>query len=751
MSRLSRHSVVWCTLLSCLLIFSCTKKENADAEDAFYQDKPFWQEYHDAYPVGNNAGENEVRQIMADQDGNVWIATAAGIFEKTKESRAWTKIITGEDDGPAYAVAEDTSGVVWLGTWNGLYKTENNSVSKIAGPAGPISAICATVDGIFAIGPNGFWMNKGQGFVKKETKIARSVRDVISDQNHGLWIATDVGLYHWREQKTDHFYKTDALISGYTKGLALDDRKKLWIGGLGGVTIQNAEKKEKELRPADGIPSTYVTAVRYAPDSSMWVGSQAGVVRYRPDGTHSLLISRRWLMHDQVNSIAFDKEGTAWIATPGGVSAIRKRKMTLAQKNDFFYDVLMKRHIRAPWIAGQAHLKVAGDTTSWEPEDDDNDGEYTGNYLAMESFRYAATKHPVAKQNAKKGFGFLKLLQEVTDTDGFFARTIIPADWTHMHDENRTFTEREKADELVKEPRFKPVEVRWHKSKDGKWLWKGDTSSDEMCGHMFGYYYYYTLVADEAEKKVVAAHVAKIVDYLMAHNLNLVDVDGTPTRWSVWSPDQINREPEWLPDRNQNSMEMLTFLKLAYFMTQNQKYEKEYLRLIKKEHYLENMKEVTKQNPAWLIYFDLVLQAYLYPILINCEKDPEKVKFYKEHLEEWFTKRKADHNPLINFIYCNALNKKAELQNSVDFLVDTPLDLIDWPIDHRRREDISVVRTPILEDEQVNQLQPASIRMTVRWDKNPWTLAGGNPQVEREPVFWLLPYWMGRYQGMISK
>ena len=56
-----------------------------------------------------------------------------------------------------------------------------------------------------------------------------------------------------------------------------------------------------------------------------------------------------------------------------------------------------------------------------------------------------------------------------------------------------------------------------------------------------------------------------------------------------------------------------------------------------------------------------------------------------------------------------------------------------------------------MEDEQVSALQPASIRLTVRWDKNPWTLSGGNPQVEREPVFWLLPYWMGRYLGMISK
>ncbi|WP_221390064.1 two-component regulator propeller domain-containing protein [Dyadobacter sp. NIV53] len=732
-----------------MAFISCERKREAVSEKTDYQDVAFWQEYHEAYPVDSQTGANEVRSITVDDQSDIWIATKAGIFQKKKNTNKWVEILSKEDKGPAFAVTAE-KGVVWLGVWNGLYRFQNHKLTKVAGPVGPISAICITGKVVFVLGPNGFWIDKGNGFIRQKDQISRSVRDVISDNHNGLWIATDVGLFHWTENGTTHYYKADELISGYAKGLAIDTEQKLWVGGLGGVTIRANNKKEKELKPENGIPSVYVTSVKYAPDSSMWVGTQTGLVRYRADGSHSVRFTRRWLMDDQVNDIAFDRDGNAWIATQQGVSVIKKKKMTLAQKSDFFYDVLMKRHIRAPWIAGQAHLEIAGDTTSWKPEDDDNDGEYTGNYLAMESFRYAATKNREAKENAKRAFGFLKLLKEVTGTTGFFARTIVPSDWKSVHDGNRTFTERERADELVKEPRFKPVEIRWHKSADGKWLWKGDTSSDEMCGHMFGYFFYYTLVADETEKKIIAAHVADIVDHLMKNNLNLVDIDGTHTRWSVWSPDKLNRDPEWLPDRNQNSMEMLTFLKLANHMTGQEKYQKEYLRLINEEHYLENMAEVTKQNPAWLIYFDVVLQAYLYPILMKCEKDPERLNFYRNHLEEWFEKRKADHNPLINFIYDYSLDKKSELNNSVDFLIDTPLDLIDWPIDHSKREDIKVVRTPVLEDVQVSELQPASLRMAVRWDKNPWTLAGGDPHTEREPVFWLLPYWMGRYLGMIK-
>jgi hypothetical protein len=46
----------------------------------------------------------------------------------------------------------------------------------------------------------------------------------------------------------------------------------------------------------------------------------------------------------------------------------------------------------------------------------------------MESFRYAVTKDEDAHIKANKAFQFLKLLQDVTSTEGFFARTIVPAD-----------------------------------------------------------------------------------------------------------------------------------------------------------------------------------------------------------------------------------------------------------------------------------------------------------------------------------
>ena len=599
---------------------------------------------------------------------------------------------------------------------------------------------------------DGVWLYTRDKWEEKKYGIAHSVRAAISDGEKGLWIGTDVGLYHCNQNMTRIFNANEDLISAAVRGLAFSDEGSLWVGGIGGVTIRDKDQKTNEKLPKDGIPNAIVNVVKKGPDGSMWVGTDYGITRFAPNSdAYSVLLGRRWLLSNKIRDISFDKYGTAWVATAKGVSAIKNKEMTLADKADYFYGQLMKHHVRDPWIISRSRLTVAGDTTTIEAEDDDNDGEYTSMYLAMESFRYATTKSEEAKERAKKAFDFLHLLREVTEIDGFFARTVIPVSWKKSHDMNRTYTEQERAEEMIENPRQKFVEERWHLSKDGKWKWKGDTSSDELCGHLFGYYCYYTLVADEKEKLRVANHFKKIMDHLIRHNFNLVGVDGTPTKWGVWSPDALNRDPDWIPEKALNSLELLSFLKFTYHITKDEKYQKEYLKLIRDEGYLENAKKLNEINAAWETYFDIYMALYIYPPLVEYEQDPQLKEDYRVHLDQWFNKFKKTKSPLINFTYNLLTQGDDELDNSILFLKDVPLDLIDWEIDNGRREDLQMARRPILEEEQVDRLRPPSEYRTMRWDQNPYIAKTGNSSQLREPVFWLLPYWMGRYLKLIKE
>jgi ligand-binding sensor domain-containing protein len=283
-------------------------------------------------------------------------------------------------------------------------------------------------EGVYALGPYGVWQYKNNEWEKKKYDIARSVRDAVSDSNEGLWVATDVGLYHCKDIQTELYQDENELISCYLQGISFNQDGELWVGGLGGVTVRKGTEKKQIITSKEGMPSAYVNSVSMSPDGTMWIGTDVGTVRYYEDGTHSLRFSKRWLVDDKVNDIAFDKEGNAWIATANGVSAIKRRTMTLAEKEKFYYDFLMRKHIREPWIAAGTRLVVPGDTATSVPNDDDNDGQYTSMYLAMESLRYAATNNKDAQEKARRAFDFLKYLQEVTETDGFFARTIVLLD-----------------------------------------------------------------------------------------------------------------------------------------------------------------------------------------------------------------------------------------------------------------------------------------------------------------------------------
>tara|TARA_R110002167_G_scaffold49412_18_gene144759 strand:- start:1129 stop:3384 length:2256 start_codon:yes stop_codon:yes gene_type:complete len=742
-------------LLSFAFLFSCADQRKIDAEtlvanNSPYVDLPFGQEYHEGFVIGdNNLDANNVRAIQPDFKGNIWIATKGGIYQKQADSKLWNLMITGAGQGPAYDIEVADDQYIWMATWNGVYAYHSGNIVKMEGPKPPIAKVVSTKEGIYALGPYGIWLYDGIQWVKKPFNTASSIRAVLSDNNKGLWIGTDVGLFHCNDGHTEVFQKNEDLVSAGVGGLDFDNHGDLWVACMGGITIRNHMGTVATKRPKDGITNANINVVRKANDGRMWVGTDYGITRFIPgEEDYSVRLGKRWLMSDEVRDIAFDTKGTAWIATANGVSAIKKMQMTLSEKADFFYDKLIARHVREPWIIARTRLAVPGDTASIVPEDDDNDGEFTSNYLAMESFRYATTKDPQAKERARKAFDFLHFLREVTEGDGFFARTIIPISWNRSHDMNRTYTERELAEEIIENPRQKSVEKRWHVSKDGKWKWKGDTSSDELCGHLFGYYCYYNLVADEKEKQRVADHFSKIMDHLIQNDFNLIDVDGKPTKWGIWSPKMLNYNPDWAPEKALNSLELLSFLKFTYHITKNEKYQNEYLKLIKDEGYLENTKMMHDTNPAWETYFDIYMTLYLYPPLINYEADPMIKKVYQDNMDEWFAKHKRSKSPMVNFTYNLLAGNADELDNSIAFLKDAPLDLVDWDIDNGKREDLRMVRFPILEDLQVG-LRPPSEYRTVRWDQNPFLAVSGDPAQEKEPVYWLLPYWMGRYTKLI--
>ncbi len=713
------------------------------------KDQPFTQEYHIPYSLSTEK-QNNVSAITVDIADNVWAGTKAGLFKLNKQTGIWNSMLDSINQGPINDLFIDSKGVLWVAAWNGVFVFEKMKQTKIEGIIGPIGAVSEIEGSIIAIGSMGIWEKVNGNWKKEEITFSRAIRKLIPDRNAGYYLATGKGLYHKKENKIKLFQKEDEILSDNIQGFDYSEDGTLWVGGLGGISLYRNDKWIKTFNPKDGLPNIWVQSVKKSPDGTMWVGTKLGVTRF--DGeSWSLRHSRRWLLSDDVRDIAFDKNGNAWIATSKGVSAIMKRDMTLEQKFDYYYSIMKRRHVRPPYLVEACILKIPGDTTSWAPRDDDNDGQYTSMYLAMESYRYAVTKNPEAKENAHKAFNAMKFLQTVTETDGFVARTVIPSDWKSMADANRTISDREWAEILLDEPRESRIEDMWQLSSDGKWLWKRGTSSDEITGHMYGYFIYYELIARGEERERVRNHILKIVDYIIDGGYNFIDIDGKHTKWGVWAPEYLNDNPDWATEKGINSVEILSYLKLAYHVSGDEKYQKEFYKLFDDHNYRDNIVKAKSTIKSWITYIDDELLALAYPVLVEYETDPEVKKLIEQSVEQWYSVLKKDDNPYFYLLYNGFTEKKTNIERSIFLLQDNPLDLIGWLIDNTKREDLLVTRNPIMEHIQTNKLVPPSERGIMRWDHNPWQAITGNGGLtERDGVSWMLAYWVGRYYNLIK-
>lgn len=713
------------------------------------KDKPFAQEYHKPYPLETN-GQNNVKAIVVDNSDDVWAGTKAGLFKLNKSANVWEPILDKENQGPINDLFIDSNGLLWIAAWNGLFVINNSKAKKVSEITDPIGVVSEVNGSIIAMGPEGLWTKENENWKKEKISYSKAVRKLLADGNNGYYLATGKGLYHKNRDQIKLFQKEDEILTDNVSGLAYTNDGELWVGGLGGISVYKNDEWIKTYTPKEGLPTIRIRSVKKAPDGIMWVGTALGVTRFNGK-TWSLRHSRRWLLSDDVRDIAFDSKGNGWIATGKGVSVIMKKQMTLKQKFDHYYGIMKRRHVREPYLVEKCGFSSPGDTTTWLPRDDDNDGQYTSMYLAMESYRYAVTKDPEAKENAGKAFNALQFLQTVTETDGFVARTVVPTSWKRMTDANRTITDRQWAEIILNEPRESRIEDMWRTSSDGKWLWKRGTSSDEITGHMYGYFIYYELAAEGAERERVRDHILKIVDHIIDGGYVFIDIDGKHTKWGVWAPEYLNDDPDWATERGINSLEILSFLKLAYHVSNDEKYQKEFYKLFNDHHYRDNIKQAKSTIKSWITFIDDELLALTYPVLVEYETDPEVKKVIKKSVEQWYSVLKNDDNPYFYFLYDGFTGKNLNVEKSIFLLQDNPLDLIRWRVDNSKREDMQLTRKPILEDIQTSRLVPPSERGIMRWDNNPWSaVQGDGGYSESDGVYWMLAYWVGRYYGFIE-
>ncbi len=495
----------------------------------------------------------------------------------------------------------------------------------------------------------------------------------------------------------------------------------LGFAALCAVSFAQTPQKFRTFYSLDAAEARTGARTAVASDGVEWRAAARGLYRGRAE----YFAGRRYLPDDEVVALAPDAARGMWVRTRTGVSHIELREMTLAQKAATFEERVTKRHDRYGMTA-DSRLAKSGDLSTNQLEANDNDGLWTAMYGAAECFRYAVTKDPDARARARKAIEAVLFLEEVTGVPGLPARS------------------------YVKKGDPRPKDGVWHWTKDGQIQWKGDTSSDEIVGHYFLLSVASDLVDDAALKSRMAAGARAMMDHILAHGYNLVDVTGKPTTWGKWSPEYFAGQGK--ADSALNALELLSFIKTTEHLTGDAKYGAAYKKAAGKEKYAEQAGRYLELREE-INYSDEELAMLSFYPLFRYEKDAATLAPLRRALDQWWQNCEREKNPLWTYIYtAGRPGAKLDLAGAAETLERIPMDLISWSVVNSDRKDVAMEKAFDREHQrQARRLLPADERPVMKWNGNPFVVDGGHGGFsEDDGAMFLLPYWMGRFMGIVE-
>jgi len=283
---------------------------------------------HDSKLIHSTLGikkELDIRSLFEDSQLNLWITTLEGGLKLPNKSDSTLTSYFGYPDrtdssiyNPINSIYEDRSGVLWVGTDDGLYQfdREDRTFSKylFKDLEGKILSDELFVS-IYQDYEGNYWLT-GKGWEglslynpKKGTLIkfkpdpsnTNSLSDerlgpVCEDSNKNLWIGTMTGLNLY-DRTNDRFYhfknksnEEQSISSNPIKCIYADQNGNVWIGTIGGGINflrghQNPFKNyTHDVNNQNSLSHPNVTSFYERKDGNIWVGTGGGGLNlFNPD------------------------------------------------------------------------------------------------------------------------------------------------------------------------------------------------------------------------------------------------------------------------------------------------------------------------------------------------------------------------------------------------------------------------------------------------------------------------------------
>jgi signal transduction histidine kinase/ligand-binding sensor domain-containing protein len=276
--------------------------------------------------------------VFQDSRGLMWFGTEDGLNKY--DGYTFTVYKRDPEDPNSLStnsilvIAEDTAGALWIGTDNGGMNRFDYSTEQFTqyrnDPSNPDSLSDDTVTAIYEDFEGILWIGTGGGGLNK-------------------FDPTSGGFLHFRHDPADPY----SLSSNAVSAILEDKDGRLWISTLGGglnqldrttgLSTHYRQNPNEEF----SISSDYVTSLFISTNGKLWVGTNEGVnefdptngnfKHYRPDPSDDNSLSS-----NQITVVFEDAAGNLWVGTSSGLNEL------IRNEEDTGYMTKFQRYLNSP-------------------------------------------------------------------------------------------------------------------------------------------------------------------------------------------------------------------------------------------------------------------------------------------------------------------------------------------------------------------------------------------------------------------
>lgn len=305
------------------------------------------------YSAFMGLGSDFVEDICTDSRGNIWIGTTGGGAARITPGKGQSRLLALDQaivknystrQGLNYfnvkTILEDREGNIWLGTDVGLNKYRGERFTLYDRQDGLrndiVWATCVAKNGDVWLGTNDgltrlhFFTAPGSNDVRftstnytTENGLGSNViLSLYEDEKGNIWAGTGFGGISMLEEGSDRFvtYTTaDGLAGDVVYAINADARGNIWIGTKEGASrFDPVSKTFRNFTTDDGLGGNNVYRIFRDSKGNMWFGALGGFLSVYDGKSFTRYDEKSGIIHRFILSITEDKDHNLWFGAYGG-------------------------------------------------------------------------------------------------------------------------------------------------------------------------------------------------------------------------------------------------------------------------------------------------------------------------------------------------------------------------------------------------------------------------------------------------